>query len=712
MIKTPFLTALIVLLFSTLNAAAQHHVSVSQAFATQPPYWTWMEPYRDQNVEKFYSNGFWCVDQKTDNNSWGIFYGTIDVSRPFKFSVSLITDRVGQPSAGGGITISSGEWMYFFKVEMQNKAYWIGRWKSAGNVWETLSEQGPGNTSPAAPPLRGLGLTNTLSVEIANQTCTFSVNGTPVFSKAATGGLADLTISVGGVGILNSGSTRIRFQSYELDYYLGEIPLVHDAFKGATKTYMEQLQGPGARYPVISPNGKQLYFIKNVEGTNDDIWVANALTDSTWSDPVNIGAPLNNTDPNNVISVSQDGNELFLWGLYNANGTSRGGGFSTAQRSASGWSVPVEVRNQHQQNRSSTREECLTADRKVMIAARQIDGMNHGGKDLYVSFLQSNGEYGPLINLGTAINSPGNEGGPYLAADGRTLYYTSSATGYGNDDIFVSKRLDDTWTNWSPRVNLGPSINTNAWDSYFTIHPNGKYAYMNTTDGFKGGIYRITLPQDPISRTLLPNPVVIVSGKVYDAKTRQPLSVMISYENLRTSQKIGSAISNPRNGEYSIVLTGGTSYGIYAEHSGYFPISENLPIESVNAFTEIKKDLYLEPIAVGSAIRLNNLFFDTDKSDLRSESTTELQRLVQLLSTYPTMAISIEGHTDDRGSEAHNDKLSEARARAVYTWLVNHNVPASRLSARGFGKRKPVEKATSDEARQMNRRVEFRIVSM
>ena len=347
-----------------------------------------------------------------------------------------------------------------------------------------------------------------------------------------------------------------------------------------------------------------------------------------------------------------------------------------------------------------------------MILSRDLEGSSLGDKDLYVSFRQADGSYGSLTNLGSSVNSVGVEGAPYLSADGITLYFGSNHNTYGADDIFVSKRLDDTWLNWSPRINLGPTINSPNWDSYFCIHPSGKYAYMNSSDGIGDGIVRVDLPQDSISRKLLPNPIVIVKGRVLNARTKKPLAVDIQYEDLATNKKIGSAVSEPKNGAYSVVLTAGRSYGFFAEHEGFFPVSDNIDLPSIKTYMVVERDLYLEPIEVGSTIRLNNLFFDTDKSVLRPESASELQRLVTMLTTKPTMSVVIEGHTDDRGSDGHNMQLSQARADAVRSYLEQQGISQGRMKAQGFGKKQPVTKSTVDAERQRNRRVDFRIVAI
>ncbi|MCX6139666.1 MAG: hypothetical protein NTX15_02355, partial [Candidatus Kapabacteria bacterium] len=446
--------------------------------------------------------------------------------------------------------------------------------------------------------------------------------------------------AIDAVGILASGNITGRFDRFDALYTERPLPVVPNAFVGVRKTLVKELVGPGSRYPVMSPNGQHLYYILTDSATSDNIYVADALTDSTWTSGRNIGPPLNNSAPNNITSVSQDGNELFIWGRYNNDGSSNGGGFSTARRTSDGWTVPQPIEAPPYTNRASSREECLTADRSVMLLSRNLEGSSLGEKDIYVSFRNADGSFGPLLNLGRNVNSQGNEGGPYLAADGKTLYFNSSHDTYGSDDIFVSKRLDDTWLNWSPRMNLGPTINSPSWDSYFCIHPSGRYAYMNSSDGFNDGILRVDLPQDAETQKLLPEAIMIVKGRVLNARTKEPLAVDIRYEDLETGKKIGNAVSEPKNGAYSVVLTSGHRYGFFAEKLGFFPVSDNIDLPSISSYSVLERDLYLEPIEVGSTIRLNNLFFDTDKSVLRPESANELQRLITMLSSRPTLRVA------------------------------------------------------------------------
>jgi outer membrane protein OmpA-like peptidoglycan-associated protein len=235
---------------------------------------------------------------------------------------------------------------------------------------------------------------------------------------------------------------------------------------------------------------------------------------------------------------------------------------------------------------------------------------------------------------------------------------------------------------------------------------------MNSTDGERNGIMRLRLPQTKASAKLLPDPTVLVRGTVRNAKTAEPVATNVEIRDLTTNAKVATARSEPGKGRYSIILPAGRSYGFFAEEEGYYPVSENLDLKKLNVYREIDRDLDLWPIEVGATVRLNNVFFPTGKATIGAESRDELERLVRLLQSRPSMRIEIGGHTDDRGTDEKNLALSEQRAGTVLTYLTKLGIAPSRLVARGYGKTKPLINANTPEAMQRNRRVEFTIIGM
>ncbi|HVK40228.1 MAG TPA: OmpA family protein [Candidatus Kapabacteria bacterium] len=466
--------------------------------------------------------------------------------------------------------------------------------------------------------------------------------------------------------------------------------------------------------PIIAPDGKTLYFSVNYHPENtggtgdaDEIWYSEAEAKGRWGKRRRMGPPLNNVQANWVISVTPDNNALLVANLYKPDGSPAGSGISLSRRVADGWSVPREVKIHGFVNNSAWQQFGLSSDRKVLLLS--VTGEEtHGDHDLYVSFLHEDGTWSRPLNLGPTVNTLGAEGSPFLAADGVTIYYSSNGLpGYGRSDIYVSRRLDDTWTKWSEPQNLGPAINTPADESYFTVPASGTFAYMNSSHKSLGklDIFRIALPE-----ALRPQPVVLVYGTVLNSKTKAPLGADISYHDLRTNAEIGVASSDPTTGAYKIVLPAGRVYSFLAELGGYYAVSDNLDVKGLTGYRELKRDLMLTPVEVGATIRLNNIFFDFAKSELRGESFPELARAIEFLNGNPNVTIEVGGHTDNVGADADNLALSESRARAVLEYLRAQGIDASRLTSRGYGETKPVASNGTDEGRQRNRRVEFTIV--
>lgn len=415
-----------------------------------------------------------------------------------------------------------------------------------------------------------------------------------------------------------------------------------------------------------------------------------------------MGAPLNNKNHNFVCAITPDGNTLLLNGQYFADPDAFGSGFATTRKTAAGWSFPENSKIKNFVNTDRYVNFYLTNDsKKIFMNVRRED--THGENDLYISFLQSDGSWSEPINLGTDINSAGRECCAFLASDNSTLYFSSDGyNGFGDNDIYMSRRLDDTWQKWSTPLNIGQPVNSDAWDAYYTVPAKGDYAYFVKDDD----IYRIR-----ISEKLKPNPVVLVYGTVYNQKTKEPVTdAKIFYEYLANEKEAGIAHSAPVTGEYKIVLPQGFNYGFLASAPKYISESDNVDLSDLKEYKEIKRDLFLVPAEIGETIRLNNIFFDFGKSELKKESFSELKRVVSFMNANAQMIISLGGHTDNVGNDTDNLKLSQDRINSVMNYLIEKGIAKDRLSAIGYGETKPIATNDTDEGRSLNRRVEFTIM--
>ncbi|MFN3306801.1 MAG: OmpA family protein, partial [Candidatus Kapaibacteriota bacterium] len=465
--------------------------------------------------------------------------------------------------------------------------------------------------------------------------------------------------------------------------------------------------------PVITPDGKRIYFTREGHPANfgtfkkQDIWFSDIDSSGNYLPATILPKPINNDYHNFAFGTTSDGLSLILGNVYNPDGTMRKG-VSFARFNGYDWDFPKEIVIDNFENFNEKGAYLLALNGRVMILS--IEGSDsYGGLDLYVSFLMDNGKFSKPINLGSDINTADDETSPFLAYDDETLFFASAGyPGYGNLDIFMSRRQDDSWKKWSKPVNLGKVVNSSNWDAYFTIPASGEFAYfVSSSNSFgKEDIFRVRLPKQ-----LRPKPVVVISGKVLNKKTNQPLKARIQYETLPEGKIVGFTESNPITGEYKIVLPGGTQYGFLAQADNFMSINENIDIRLDIRYQEIHRNLYLVPIEVGESIRLNNIFFEYNDYRLRPESFAELSRLVDLMKENPQLIVEISGHTDNIGSPAYNLNLSLMRARAVADYLISKGIATNRMIVKGYGEKFPVDSNETEEGRQFNRRVEFKILN-
>jgi outer membrane protein OmpA-like peptidoglycan-associated protein len=474
--------------------------------------------------------------------------------------------------------------------------------------------------------------------------------------------------------------------------------------------------------PTISADGNLLFFICENHPYNtkynsirnaQDIWYAERDTATgKWHEAMHMEYPLNTYFYNAVFWISPDNNRILIRNAF-VDGDYAGNGVSMSYRKRDGtWSQPeaLRIKNYDKYDRGHQNGASMAQDGQTLLLYMSAERGSYNN-DLYVCFLEADGTWTEPKSLGKKINLPKyDEMTPYLAADGETLYFSSNRPGgLGDNDIWISKRLDKTWTKWSEPVNLGAPINTSDWDAFFTMDAGGEYAYMSTSlNGFgESDIVRVKLLEKE-----KPAPVVLVSGNVYNKKTGLPLSASLLYETLPDGTVAGNGISSPADGAFKMVLPYDKNYSIRATADHFFAISENLNLDSLvkSGYKEIHKDLFLVPIEVGQVVRLNNVFFDFDKWDLRPESFLELNRVVKLLNENPTIEIEMSAHTDSRGSDEYNFKLSDNRARSVMEYILSKGIAPARITSKGYGETVPVVPNDTDENRQLNRRVEFKIV--
>ena len=462
--------------------------------------------------------------------------------------------------------------------------------------------------------------------------------------------------------------------------------------------------------PIISSDGKTLYFDRNNHpknifsnfSINDDIWQSE-FKNGAWQKARHLDSPINNEYPNYVCAVSLDGNTLFLRHSYATKEKQQGLAFSMKQQDT--WSKPQKFANEVFTPLNSAVEFHVSADETIILAAlKRLD--SYGQRDIYVSF-KVDTRWSEPQNLGAIINTADNELTPYLSFDTYTLYFASYGhAGYGSSDIFISHRLDTTWTNWSLPQNLGADINTYEWEASFSMDLRANYAYFaayrkHLNQGID--IFRVRLVDG-----LKPKAFTIISGKVLDHKTRKSSIAQIQYTSLAT--QITNIISTDTSGTYSLVLNREQNYKIKALKNNYFSLSESINLRT-SKLKYMTKNLHIIPVDSNDndEIDLGTVLFKFNSEKVLEESVTVLENVVHLLHQNPDLKVIIEGHTDFGGDPSKNFQLSKSRILLIQNYLIEKGIDKARITLKPMGSRKPFTRKRDEKSRQLNRRVEFRI---
>jgi outer membrane protein OmpA-like peptidoglycan-associated protein len=435
--------------------------------------------------------------------------------------------------------------------------------------------------------------------------------------------------------------------------------------------------------------------------TYEDIYMSTKQADGQWGKPVCLPKPVNGPDHDAVCAVSPDGQKFIMYGKKN------GGDLFESTLSGTVWSEPVSLGNNINTSSQET-SACYSPDGNTLYIVSDMPG-GSGKRDIYMSKRDASGVWGVPVNLGKTINTPFNEEGIYMHPDGKTLYFSSEGhTSIGGYDIFKSVFDQQTGT-WSTPENMGYPVNTVDDDVFFVMNASGERAYyMSINPDGKGGkdLYQATFQDKSKEEPQL----TLVKGIIIDSVSRKPLEAKIEIVDNETGKVFSTLTSNSETGKYLVSLPSGKNYGISVSKEGYLFHSENFDLPEATDYQEFTKDIELKRVLIGSKVTLNNIFFDFDKSTLRPESTTELNRLSKLLKDNPYLKIEISGHTDNVGSVTYNQKLSEARAKAVVDFLIGDGVSQDRVSFKGYGESQPVSTNQTAKGRQLNRRTEFKVL--
>lgn len=474
--------------------------------------------------------------------------------------------------------------------------------------------------------------------------------------------------------------------------------------------------------PVLSPDGKALYFTianhpQNIGGEKDpgDIWVS-LWIGGAWTAPKHGGAAINDAEYNAVAGFSSDGSQLFLLGHYGKNGNSATTqGISVSRKVNLDWSVPENITIPYFLNRSKDFSGMINDEGNVFVfSAESYD--TKGVEDIYVSLKKDN-QWTEPINLGSQINTSSQEWSPSLSADGKLLYFSSNGRkGLGGFDVYVAGRLDESWKLWSAPLAVA-NVNSDGRELFYRQFKSMTlFTTTRNSDGY-GDIRAVVdsmyrQPADTVIKILevkydVNSPkskTVLVSGRVTHSKTGAGIKAKLSFKSDTTIN-----IVTAPDGRYKVSIPSTKIYNIEVQAAGFVNLSERLDIHTFELKT-LEMNFKLQPIEVGAVVNLKSILFYMGTTNLLEESYPELDVVVAFLTQNPKVEIELEGHTDNRGDAKKNLILSQQRVDKIKSYLVSKGVNHRRIKGKGFGGARPVATSDTEEARKLNRRVEFIIV--
>ena len=469
-------------------------------------------------------------------------------------------------------------------------------------------------------------------------------------------------------------------------------------------------------FPALTADNRFLLFTgRPAASSGEDLYISRQNKDGSMGEPVPISPTINSSYNEGAGTISGDGKTLVFASCDRPKAIGNCDLY-ISRRTGNNWSPPVNLGL----NVNSTEwdsQPSLSADGRTLYFTSTRRG-GQGQEDIYVTTLQPDGNWSPAQNLGTPVNTAGKDMAPFIHASGSTLYYvTDGLVGMGGLDVFrCEKRAVGAW---SEPVNLGYPLNTfeNEASLFVTSDNQRGFCSRSRASDEPAGGYRL-LRERPVELFgfTVPAPVKAVEtstyaqGRVFDANTKKPLKADVKLYDLDTDQLTQYVTSDPEYGDYTVVLNEGHHYAMYASADKYLLKSLSFDYKSQHTFNPTALDIYLEPVRSGRSVVLNNLFFDTNKYELKPESRTELNRLIEFLRQYRDVQIEVSGYTDNVGSPESNIQLSQRRAQSVVEYLSEHGISFNRLRSKGYGEGHPLAANDSESHRQMNRRIELHIL--
>ncbi len=428
----------------------------------------------------------------------------------------------------------------------------------------------------------------------------------------------------------------------------------------------------------------------------------------TPGDTATLFTQLNATDYHTgPVSITADGNEMyFTITRVNKNWNKGLSGIKTfvlevyssrKDGSTGKWQKPQAFKYNNTQ-KWSVGDPFITADGQTLYFVSDMPG-GQGGTDIYYCKRDAQGWLPPVSVK--EVNSAGNERTPYVDAEGNMFFSSDGHLGMGGLDIFKAPSTGEL--TFGPVQNLRYPVNSPRDDLSYVIYDgtNGYFTSNRVNGNGEDDIYSFTRKKDISLR---------LEGIVYEKGTSRPVS------NAKVGLSDGTIVTTGANGSFSFYVKQETDYRLRTEKTAYLSDNQGVSTKGITTSQTIRKDLYLDKIVLNKAIRLDNIYYDFDKWNIRPDAAVELDKLIKILQDNPTIEIELGSHTDSRGNDDYNMTLSRKRANAAVEYIIDKgNIDEGRITARGYGETRLLNRCAngiqcSDEEHQLNRRTEFTIV--
>lgn len=452
-------------------------------------------------------------------------------------------------------------------------------------------------------------------------------------------------------------------------------------------------------WPGMTIDGQMFVFTRRVD-MQEDFYFALKAEDTSWAKAKPMTGNINTPDNEGTVSIPADGSKVYH--TYCGPGSIGSCDIVVSSLENGVWS---ERENMGPGINTPFWESgpAISADGRTLVFSSARPG-GYGGKDLWMCSWTGR-EWTPALNLGSAINTSRDEEAPFLHYDGVTLYFASTGhPGLGNHDLYMS-RLNEQGS-WSKPVNLGSPVNTQEDEMGLYVDRLGQLGYFasDRPNGFGGlDIYSFQIPGK-----LKPVQTNYVKGYLVDDANGNKIKGAVEITDVTTSKLVFA----DQCSDFIIPLKLGGNYAFSVRCNGYVYFSQNFMPDSGSIDKPYEITARLKKYKTGEVMVLRNTFFDSDKTELKSESRVELDKVAEMLNEQVTMRIEISGHTDNTGKSDYNLKLSQGRAESVKTYLINKGISAGRIETRGYGDTRPVAGNDTPEGKALNRRTEMKIIGL